>query len=69
MWQAWKYGGMVVLKEGKKNTPGPIYMRQDVENRTEPILKLWEDGTITQSDRPEGTVDDLKKAPFPAWAR
>ena len=68
MIKAYRYGGVIYLKFGRKASPGVMYSWGDVESGIRPDVELWRDGTVTFHDRPEGTIDDMTRVPMPAWA-
>lgn len=67
--KAYRYGGQTYLKFGsKKSSPGVMYRQGDLAAGLRPEVELWRDGTVTYHDRPEGTVDQMKRVALPAWA-
>lgn len=68
MIQAYKYGGKIYLKFGKKTSPGVLYSSRDLCAGLRPSVELWRDGTVTFHDRPEGIVSQLKRVALPKWA-
>ena len=66
--QAFLYRGVTYLKLGKKESPGVMYSRQDLEQQRRPAVELWRDGTVTFHDRPEGDISLMHKIPTPEWA-
>lgn len=68
MLQAYRYGGQLFLKFGRKQTPGVMYRQGDLAAGLRPDVELWRDGTITYHDRPEGVITQMKRVRMPVWA-
>lgn len=68
MIQAYRYGGQVFLKFGRKASAGVMYRERDLKAGTRPDVELWADGTVTYMDRPSGDISMMTRVRAPRWA-